>query len=225
MLTRQFTQPIHGCPLWRRRAAVQFSSRAGFRRGFTLVEALVATTITAIAGTALLSGVYSSIGTTKMALEQTIAAGLAQQMMDEIAGKMYCAVRNQPYDSPLGPSATEQAGVGRSLYNDIDDYNGIRAEPPLDPWNIALGNDDGRGTNGGSNGLRHPNLRISSYLTNWRREVDVYYVSATDLQTKLTGTQTSDFRIVEVRIYVDDPNGARRNLVTLKRVFNYVPTL
>jgi type II secretory pathway pseudopilin PulG len=190
-----------------------------------LIEALVATTIAAVAGTALLDGVYSSIGTTRMVEEQTIAAGLAQQMMDEIAGKMYCAVRNAPYDNPLGPSAAEQAGVGRSLYNDVDDFNGIRTEPPVDPWNILIGDDDGRGINGGSNGLRHPSLRISSYLTKWRREVDVYYVSATDLQTKLSGNQTSDFKMVEIRIYVDDPNGARRNLATLKRVFSYVPTL
>src|SRR5207244_971185 len=110
----------------------------------------------------------------------------------EIAGKMYCAVRNQPYDNPLGPSAAEQAGVGRSLFNDIDDYTGIRNTPPKDPWNIAIGNDDGRGTSGGTNGLRHPNLCISSYLSKWRREVDVYYVSATDLQTPLSSSQTSD---------------------------------
>ncbi len=179
----------------------------------------MSTTIAAIAGTALLQGVYGSIGSTKSAQEQTIAMGLAQQMMDEIAGKMYCAVRNQPYETTLGPSATESAGTGRTLYNDIDDYNGIRSSPPKDPWNVLIGDDDAKG------GSRHPSLRDSSYLTKWRREVDVYYVSATDLTTKLGAGQTSDFRMVEVRVYVDDPSGARRNLVTLKRVFAYVATL
>jgi prepilin-type N-terminal cleavage/methylation domain-containing protein len=192
---------------------------ANHRRGFTLIEAMVSTTIAAIAGTALLQGVYGSIASTKTAQEQTIAMGLAQQLMDEIAGKMYCAVRNQPYETTLGPSASESAGVGRSLYNDMDDFNGVRNSPPNDPWNILLGDDDGHG------GSRHPSLSDSAFLTRWRSEVDVYYVSPTDLKTQLGPGQTSDYRIVEVRIYVDDFNGARRNLVTLKRVFAYVPTL
>jgi hypothetical protein len=53
----------------------------------------------------------------------------------------------------------------------------------------------------------------------------VYYVSNSDLKTKLSAGQTSDFKMVEVRVYIDDPNGARRLLTTLKRVFAYVPTL
>src|SRR3954463_15780509 len=180
---------------------------------------MVSTTIAALAGAALLQGIYSSIGSTKSAQEQTMAAGLAQQMMDEIAGKVYCAVRNSPYETTLGPSTTEQAGAGRSLYNDIDDFNGIRNGPAKDPWNIAIGDDDGKG------GSRHPSMRVASMLTKWRREVDVYYVSNSDLKTKLSAGQTSDFKMVEVRVYIDDPNGARRLLSTLKRVFAYVPTL
>ncbi|HZZ29281.1 MAG TPA: type II secretion system protein [Pirellulales bacterium] len=194
-------------------------SQVPLRRGFTLIEATLATTIAAIAGTALLQGVYGSLETTKAAQQQLIAAGLAQQMMDEIAGKMYCAVRNQPYETTLGPSSAEQAGPGRSQYNDIDDYNGIRNTPPADPWGIPIGNDDGQG------GTRYSSMRDASFLSSWRCEVDVYYVSATDLQTKLSASQTSDYRIVEVRLYVTDPNGASRNLVTLKRVFAYVPTI
>ena len=194
-------------------------SHAPKRRGFTLIEAMVSTTIAALAGAALLQGIYSSIGSTKSAQEQTIAAGLAQQMMDEIAGKIYCAVRNSPYETSLGPSAAEQAGAGRSLYNDIDDFNGIRSGPVKDPWGVAVGDDDGKG------GSRHPSMRVASSLTKWRREVDVYYVSNSDLKTKLGAGLTSDFKMVEVRVYIDDPSGARRLLATLKRVFAYVPTL
>jgi prepilin-type N-terminal cleavage/methylation domain-containing protein len=189
------------------------------RRGFTLIEAMVSTTIAALAGAALLQGIYSSIGSTRSAQEQTIAAGLAQQMMDEIAGKTFCVVRNSPYETTLGPSAAEQAGTGRSLYNDIDDFNGVRTGPIKDPWNISVGDDDGKG------GSRHVNMRTASRLSSFRREVDVYYVSNSDLKTKLAAGQTSDFKAVEVRVYVDDPNGARRLLATLKRVFAYVPTL
>jgi prepilin-type N-terminal cleavage/methylation domain-containing protein len=194
-------------------------SRQPNRRGFTLIEAMVSTTIAALAGAALLQGIYSSIGSTKSAQEQTIAAGLGQQMMDEIAGKVYCAVRNSPYETSLGPSTAEQAGPGRSLFSDIDDFNGVRTGPVKDPWNISVGDDDGKG------GSRHPSMRVASSLTKWRREVDVYYVSNSDLKTKLSAGQTSDFKLVEVRVYIDDANGARRLLTTLKRVFAYVPTL
>ena len=72
--------------------------------------------------------------------------------------------------------------------------------------------------------VAHPSLRVSSFLANWRHEVDVYYVSATNFTTKLSAGQNSDFRCVEVRIYVNDSNGARRNLATLKRVVAYVPS-
>lgn len=188
------------------------------RRGFTLIEALVSVTLTVVAGTALLYGVYDSIGNTKRALEQTIAVGLAQQMMDEIAGMKYCEDYTQPYQWPLAANATELAGVGRSLFNDIDDYVNIRNQPPVDRWNVLIGDDNGSG------GSRHQNFRASSYLTNWRREVDVYYVSNTDLTTALASGQTSSFRAVEVRMYVYDPNGAKRLLTTLRRVFAYVPS-
>ena len=187
------------------------------RRGFTLIEALVSITLTVVAGTALLYGVYDSIGNTKRALEQTIAMGLAQQMMDEIAGMKYCEDYSQPAQWPMGPSAAEMVGPGRSLYTDIDDYVTIREQPPMDRYNIPVGD----GNNSG--GYRYQNFRIASYLTNWRREVDVYYVSNTDLTAALASGQTSNFRAVEVRIYVNDPNGARRLLTTLRRVFAYVP--
>ncbi|HEY2882972.1 MAG TPA: type II secretion system protein [Pirellulales bacterium] len=183
------------------------------RRGFTLVEALVSTTIAAVAGAALLQGVYSSIGDTRSGQEQTIAAGLAQQMMDEIAGKMYAATTNT-------------AGVGRSKFNDIADYNNIRSTPPLDPWGVAVGDDDGRGTSSASSGLRHPSFRLSSALSTWRREVDVYYVNPADMTTRLTGAPTANnnCQMVEVRIYVTDAGGNSRLVTTLKRVFSFVPT-
>ncbi len=161
---------------------------------------------------------YDSIGNTKRALEQTIAVGLAQQMMDEIAGMKYCEDYSQPNQWPFSANATELAGVGRSLFNDIDDYVGLRYQPPVDRWNIRMGDGNGAG------GLRYQNFRIASYLTNWRVEIDVYYVSNTDLSTTLASGLTSNYRAVEVRVYINDLNGARRLLTTLRRVFAYVPS-
>ncbi len=53
--------------------------------------------------------------------------------------------------------------------------------------------------------------------------MDVYYVSATDLKTKLGAGQTSDYRMVEVRIIYIDPVRGARVLVNLKRLVPYVP--
>ena len=59
------------------------------RAGFTLVEAVVSTAIVTMAGSALLLGVASAIDATDIVLEQALAEGMAQQLMDEIAGRQY----------------------------------------------------------------------------------------------------------------------------------------
>lgn len=149
--------------------------------------------ITAIAGSALLMGIHTSLQATGESLGQTIAGGLAEQLMDEILG--------QPYD-------------------DIDDYNGLRRLPPADAWGIALGKDDGEG------GLRHANFQVTNrILDNWRQEVDVYYVDESDPSTPLPAGQTSDYRMVEVRIVQVDPDRGNRQLATLRRVVAYVPPM
>src|SRR5436190_7760951 len=94
--------------------------------GFTLVESLVATTIAAVAGSALLWGISSAMQNANWSLEQTIGLGMAQQLMDEIAAKFYCATKNSPYDNPFTVTSAETAGPGRSQYTDIGAYNGLR---------------------------------------------------------------------------------------------------
>ena len=185
--------------------------------GFTLVESLVATTIAAVAGSALLWGISSAMQNTNWSLEQTIGLGLAQQLMDEIAAKTYCATKNSPYDYPFAVTAMELIGPGRSKYTDIGAYNGLRSEPATDPWGKTLGTGDGQG--GFRNLAAQP---PGGYFSRWRQEVDVYYVSNADQSQKLPGTQTSDFRCVEVRILYHDPALGLRPITTLKRVFAYV---
>ena len=187
---------------------------------FTLVEALVSISIAAIAGSVLLLGVTSSLQTTNEALEGTIADGMARQLMDEIVGGRYASVGVGGYQTTFSPSLWEQAGPGRSRYDDIDDYHGLRIQPPKDPWGIALGTDDGEG------GQRHPNFQASADMfDDWRQEVDVVYVDESDLTTPLSYGQVSDYRAVEVRIVKDDPNGGSRVLAQLRRVVAYVPPM
>ena len=189
------------------------------RSAFTLIEATIAIALAVTAAGVLLLGVTSSHQTADDALKRTIATGIAEQLMDEILGKRYCADQSNGYETSLSCSSWEASGQGRQRYNDIDDFNGVRTQPPTDLYGIALGADNGEG------GLRHTAFQAPSGLMDkWRQEVDVYYVRETDLSTRLTG-QTSDYRMVEVRVTEEIPGVGRRELAKVKRVVVYVPPL
>ncbi len=188
-----------------------------FSSGFTLIEALLSIVLVSIAGVALMSGIASSIDTTDAAVQEAVALGLAQQLMDEIAICRYVEPGGDPYSPVLGPESGETAG-NRTLFDDIDDYNGLVDEPPTTLDGTTLGVDDAEG------GTRDPNFQVpSGQLDRWRREVSVYYVDSASPDVPLPAGTTSDFRAVEVRVYVVMPGGVTRQIVSLKRVFAYVP--
>jgi prepilin-type N-terminal cleavage/methylation domain-containing protein len=188
------------------------------RRGFTLVEALVSTAITAVASAAVLLGIANSIDATDANLQQTLAVGMAQQLMDEIAARRYVEPGGNPYATSLGPDAGETIGPGRSQFDDIDDYNGYRCQPPTDRFGIVLGQDDGQG------GTRHANFQArSGYLGRWHQQVDVYYVDNADPSKALPANSTSNYRAVRVMILVDDAVRGPLQRAQLTRVFAYVP--
>ena len=86
--------------------------RSAPRRAFTLVEAMLALSLTAIAGAALLLAAASSLDTTSHALEQTIALGMAEQLMDEVVGAPFA---------------------------EIDEYDGFRSVPRVDDeWHSSF---------------------------------------------------------------------------------------
>lgn len=187
---------------------------------FTLVEALLSISVAAIAGSVLLLGISSSLQTTNEALQQTLADGMAQQLMDEVVGGRYHAVDASPYQISFAPSSYELGGSGRERYDDVGDYHGLRSRPPTDLWGIELGKDDGEGSE------RHANFQAQAgLLDNWRQEVDVYYVGPSDLTTRLAAGEVSDYRAVVVRIVYVDPERGERVLAELRRVVAYVPPL
>jgi prepilin-type N-terminal cleavage/methylation domain-containing protein len=189
-------------------------------RGFTLIEALAAIAIAAIAGSVLLLGTTSSIQSTDDAMRRTIAYGMAQQLMDEVVGCRYMDLGGSPYDTTLKPSAAEAATGNRSLFDDMGDFNGVRSQPPKDFYGIALGTDNGQGEQ------RNPAFQCSSgFLQNWRQEIDVCYVSDTNLTAALPAGQTSDYRAVEVRIIYNDPKSGPLPLAKIRRVVTYVAPL
>jgi type II secretory pathway pseudopilin PulG len=189
------------------------------RRAFSLIEAMIGVTVLAMAGAVLLLGVEATLHTTIDAEDETIAAGLAQQLADEVLGQKYMeSVATGPLQNPMSANSYELAGSGRERYNDTDDYHGFRSQPPKDVYGVEIG----RGN--GSNATRAVNFQLpSGKFARWRQEIDVYYVSASDPSVRLTGSSTSYYRCVEVRITRQESTNVYRTLASIKRVYAYVP--
>ncbi|MBX3414877.1 MAG: type II secretion system protein [Pirellulales bacterium] len=186
-------------------------------RGFTLIEALFTMTLVSVAGAAMLAGLTSAMQMNQAALEMTIAQGIAQQMIDDISARKFHD--GDPYQWPFSASSIETSGPGYSRYNDIDDFHGYNDQPVADPWGITLGTDNGLG------GTRNANFRVrNGYFDRWRREVRVYYVNENNLVTPLSGSQTSNYRLVHVQVFHVPTSGTKRLLAEVKRVFSNVPS-
>ncbi|MBX7167612.1 MAG: type II secretion system GspH family protein [Pirellulales bacterium] len=189
--------------------------RTSCRRGFTLLEAIVAMAIMAIAGTALISGVFSAIENADFAAEAQIAQGLAAQMLDEIAARRYAESGAGAYQVTLGPEAGETNGVVRTAFDDLDDYAGLSNTPPVDRYGVALGTENGSGATRNAAAAAP-----ASFFSTWRVDVEVNYLNATNLSQ--TSSTPTDFREVQVKVY--RTNGSSPRLVaTQRRVFAYVP--
>ena len=193
------------------------TARTKFRRGFSLVEALVALTITTLAGSVMLLAIESCLTSTSDAVDRLIADGMATQLLDEISVRRFMASGDTPL-SISGPNATETAGSGRERFNDMDDYKNVSSKPPKGIWGETLGT----GNDGGA--ARNTNFCIpSSQFTNWRRRVDIYFVSATNHSQKLTGSSTSYYRAVEVTVEYVKADGGVIPLAKRRRVYAYLP--
>lgn len=189
------------------------------RRGFTLVEALVSLTVIAMSASALFLAVQTTVQARTDAMHQTIATGLARQLIDEVLGQPYHSPTGGPKAYPLGPTAYEKAGKGRERFNETGDYNGYVAQPPVDMWGVPIGEDNGRG------GRRHANARVSpSFLGSLRQVVEVYYVSDDNPSLRLGPGKTSGRRAVDVHILRVNSDNSTTELARLRQVFAYVPS-
>jgi len=106
------------------------------------------------------------------------------------------------------------------LFDDIGDFNGVPLPAAKDSTESPCGTDDGQG------GQRNTAFQLgTAYLQNWRQEIDVFYVSDTNLTAPLPANQTSDYRAVQVRIVYNDPKAGPRVLASIQRVVTYVAPL
>jgi type II secretory pathway pseudopilin PulG len=186
------------------------------RDGFSLIEALIALSITSLAGAVLLLSVQSSLDTTLDAVERTIADGVAQQTLDEILTKRYSGAEDSPLTTTLGALTNELLGLGTSLFDDTDDFAGYVAQPLKGTFGEVLGTGDDSGN------LRLVNFRVrSDFFQNWRTRVVMNYVSPDD-HTLVSATPTN-FRAIEVYVEKSLSGGRYLPLAVRKRVIAYIP--
>jgi prepilin-type N-terminal cleavage/methylation domain-containing protein len=197
------------------------------RRGFSLIEALIALSITALAGSVLLLSVDSSLQSTSDAVERTIADGVAQRLLDEILTRRFVDLDETSGSSGngalglswlkdvLGATTSEILGDGFELFDDVDDFAGHIAKPLKGSYGEVLGTGDDTGN------PRLDNFRLrSSFFNDWRQRVDVYYVSATD-HTVRSNTVTA-YRAIEVFVERVGDDGTVFPLAHRKRIVTYV---
>lgn len=186
------------------------------RAGFSLVEAIVALSVTAMAGAVLLLAVESTLQSTTDSVQSSIADGLAQQLLDEILTKRFVSQGGDPLSNAFGPSGTEAAGAGRERYDDSDDFHGFAAMPAEGRYGEMLGTGNDVG------GLRHASMRVApGYFENWRQRVEVYFVDPNDHRIELTNG-SSLYRAIEVTIELVESDGRVRPLATRKQIIAYV---
>ncbi|MEW4451315.1 type II secretion system protein [Bremerella sp. JC817] len=190
------------------------------RHGFSLVEAVVAMSIVAIASSVLLLGVEATISSVEEQEEITIADGMARQMLDEIQGQSWVdpALRSQPYQTSLSASADERVGPGRSRFDDTDDYNEYSASPPVRIDGKTLSTCDTSGDT-----LPAGFQPRSNFLANWRCTVEVAYLSENNHSVQVADNHPTNYRVLICRVFRRNLDGNWRQIVQRERVISYIP--
>ncbi|QDU12205.1 prepilin-type N-terminal cleavage/methylation domain-containing protein [Gimesia aquarii] len=184
------------------------------RTGFTLIESLVAVTITAIAGAALFSAIGSSLGSTYSALNKTIGAGLTDQLLDELAAARF------PTSSDSRPARSSS----RKDFDDLDDYHNWSASPPVNKDGFALGNEPI--TILERYPIARPSILIpdTEFLSRLTREVTVERIRPDNIIGWIVTTDDTDFRRVTVRTKLAASSSAPSHTISeATRIFSYVP--
>lgn len=185
-----------------------------------MVEALVALTITAVAGAALLLSLDSNLQLTQHTERRVIAQGLARQLMDEVLGTRYMALGTTPYQTVFSPSSWEAETATRERFDDVDDYDSWVSQPPEDEYGMPVGTENGQG------GQRNEAFRTpANFLDRWQQKISVSYVNPSNLGQSLSSGSTSDYRAVIVQIRYNDPERGLIELAKIRRVVSYVPAV
>lgn len=181
------------------------------RSGFSMVEALIAVTITTIGGAALLTSIGAAVHTSTDAAHRAVARGLAAQLIDEIAARRFPASTNLLL-----------AATSRISFDDIDDYDGWSARPPQDREGLSIGIDGG--TVSGVAVPRPDALRADvDLIGQFTRRVDVERIQPDAGSGWTVVSKHTNFRRVRVRVDYTDAQSNTATLAEISRVFTYVP--
>ncbi len=140
-------------------------------RGTTFAELVVAILIVGMLVVAALKTLGGATQAARYTAEKTIAQGLAEELLTEIL----CTHYAEPDDPSVFGIEGSESSTSRSLYDDVDDYNGWSASPPQDK--------DGT---------------VRTDKANWRRQVAVRYVDDHDL----TADSATDQGVKEISVKV-----------------------
>jgi type II secretory pathway pseudopilin PulG len=156
------------------------------RGAFTIVEAAISMVIVAIMLVAALSAVGASARARRVHVNVGQGAALARALMAEIRHARY----EEPIDDP--PAFGRETGettVDRLAWDDVDDYHGWSAAPPVARDGSALPG-----------------------FAGWSRSVSVHWVTVNELNSPAAGE--TGLKMVSVEVV--DPDGAVTELVSLR---------
>ncbi len=181
------------------------------RNGFSMVEAVIAVSITTLAGGALLASLGGAVHSSTDAMQASVARGLAEQLIDEIASTRF------PPETNSTPS-----GAGRSGFDDIDDFASWSSSPPVDRQGTSLGADglDDSGLPAARPTGLQPDL---SFMARFTRAVVVERVDPDTGSGWNVVSQHTNFRRVTVSVTYTDAQSHTKTLAELTRIFSYVP--
>lgn len=145
------------------------SRRTG--RGFTLVEAAIATALVGGLLAAALHVVGVLGATRRWQSDRVLAHHLALSLLHEIVAQPY---GEDADGAGLGPGSVEAAAGTRLLFDDVDDYDGLSESPPATKAGVALGGYSG-----------------------WTRSADVHFVRSNN-PSQINGSETGLKRITVV---------------------------
>ncbi len=101
--------------------------KANTQKGFTLIEVIIATILIGVAVSALLVASASSTTVNSAGTDLSTAEFLVEQIRELTTMKK--VIDPEPTFRTWGPEADE---ANISMYNDLDDYNGLTFNPPID---------------------------------------------------------------------------------------------
>jgi hypothetical protein len=186
------------------------------RRGITLIETLIAVSLTTLAGSALLTSIASTVQISTDSMYTVIAQGLADQLMDEIS-----SVKFPRTIGGTGSGFMSSGGQGRTGFDDLDKYNGWNASPPQTRDGLPIGTE--RMMAGSSNMARPSSFQPDPrFLSRFRQQVSIEKIAEVSGGTWVVVTSETSLRRVTVTISYTDARNQMKVLAVQTRVFSDV---